>query len=201
MRLTDLTRPCSMPTTSATEASATPFALRHIVASDQPRVFAGLSNPDVVRHYGLSYATLAATDEQMRWYAEIAQARTGLWLAIADAARDEMIGAVGCYDLDRDNRCADFGYWLLPAYWGQGVARRAIERFLPHVWQGLGVHRLAAYVELDNRASQGLLARLGFRLEGVLRECERKGEQFISLQCHALLAHEWAGSTEPAWRP
>ncbi len=41
----------------------------------------GLSHPDVVRYYAVSYPTLEATQEQMDWYASIAHEGTGQWWA------------------------------------------------------------------------------------------------------------------------
>ena len=46
--------------------------LRPIVDSDIDFIFRGLSDPSVIKHYGVSYTTLEATKEQMKFYAHLA---------------------------------------------------------------------------------------------------------------------------------
>ncbi|UBQ43764.1 hypothetical protein [Comamonas thiooxydans] len=41
-------------------------ALRRIHRNDVQAIFSGLSNPLVIAHYGVSYDSLEAADEQMR---------------------------------------------------------------------------------------------------------------------------------------
>ncbi|WP_416637894.1 hypothetical protein [Pseudomonas sp. OHS18] len=45
--------------------------LRCIRADDIEQVYAGLSDPRVIAHYGVSYSSLAATREQMLWYEQL----------------------------------------------------------------------------------------------------------------------------------
>lgn len=41
--------------------------LRQVLPADQQKVFEGLSNPIVIKHYGVSYTTFEATTKQMDW--------------------------------------------------------------------------------------------------------------------------------------
>jgi RimJ/RimL family protein N-acetyltransferase len=50
------------------------------------------------------------------------------------------------------------GYWLGRRFWGQGIATRALARFL----QQVSVRPLHAYVALDNVASIRVLEKCGF---------------------------------------
>lgn len=47
--------------------------LREIVESDLQNIYNGLSNPLVIKHYGVSYDSLEDTKEQMVWYEKPAQ--------------------------------------------------------------------------------------------------------------------------------
>lgn len=42
--------------------------LRQFVASDIENVFKGLSHPDIIKYYGVSFDTLEATKEQMAFF-------------------------------------------------------------------------------------------------------------------------------------
>lgn len=52
--------------------------LRQITESDLPNVFLGLSLPDMVRYYGVSYNTLEETKVQMEWYRKLWAEQTGV---------------------------------------------------------------------------------------------------------------------------
>jgi len=95
--------------------------LRRIRPDDVAQVHAGLSCP----HYGVSYASLAATGEQMRWYEQLLEDDTGIWWALADDD-DVLIGACGFNDRNHQHRRLEMGYWLLPQYWQRGLMAQAL---------------------------------------------------------------------------
>ena len=168
--------------------------LRRIHPRDVDAIFAGLSDPQVIAHYGVSYASLEAAEEQMRWYDALLEERWGIWWGIALPGRDELVGACGFNDWSHADRRLDIGYWLMPEYWGQGLMQACLPAILRFALSSLGVHRIHADVEPENPASAGLLERLGFVFEGTLRELEYKDERFLSLHQYSLLA------TDPAAR-
>ncbi len=165
--------------------------LRPIVASDQRRIHEGLSDPRVNAHTGIAYASYEDTARQMRWYAELQASGTGLWWAVCLSQRpDELIGAIGLTQLVAEHRRAEVGYWLMPDCWGQGLAGEALAALLAHAYGPLGLHRVAAEVDVDNPRSSALLDRLGFRHEGVRRGYEWKDGRPIDLAVYARLASD-----------
>jgi RimJ/RimL family protein N-acetyltransferase len=63
----------------------------------------------------------------------------------------------------------DLGFAFLPAYWGKGYAREAATATLAHARDEIGLRRVVAITSVDNEASIGLLARLGFAFERMTR--------------------------------
>jgi len=172
------------------------FRLRRIVPADVDVVFRGLSDPAVIAHYGVSYETREATQRQMDWFEEIHAAGTGIWWGISDPEPGApLIGACGLNDIHAEHRRGELGYWLLPGCWGRGVATECVGAMLEHAYGPMGLHRVAAEVEVDNHASRRLLDRLGFRLEGIRRDYERKHGSFIDLMIYARLATDAVTST------
>ena len=45
--------------------------LRQFVDSDLENVFKGLSHPDIIKYYGISFNSLEATKEQMTWFGDL----------------------------------------------------------------------------------------------------------------------------------
>ena len=173
------------------ELSLERITLRKIRPSDVGIVYAGLSNPLVIAHYGVSYPSLEATQEQMQWFEQIVTERTGLWWAIARIEDDTMIGACGLSDWCHEHRRAELGYWLLPEFWRRGILSEALPGVLRHAFESLGIHRIHADVEPENIASWTLLQKIGFQREGTLRDVELKDGKFLSLHQYGLLATDW----------
>ncbi|EMR04250.1 GNAT family N-acetyltransferase [Cesiribacter andamanensis] len=162
--------------------------LRQFRPEDVQLVFQGLSHPEVIRYYGVSYKTLEDTQAQMQWFRELEEGGTGVWWAICSAKDGAFWGAIGYNNLSREHRKAELGFWLLPDYWRRGVVSEALPPVLTHGFNQMGLHRIEALVESENRASKQCLLKAGFRHEGCLRDCEIKGGRFISLDVLARLA-------------
>jgi [ribosomal protein S5]-alanine N-acetyltransferase len=158
-----------------------------VTEADLPHIYRALSDPRVIAYYGISYDSMEACQAQMRWYAEIAQCQSGAWFLIRYQRNGVPLGAIGYNDADPLHKRAELGYWLYPEHWGQGIMQTALRQFLDLIYHTTELHRLLAVVEEPNFPSARLLERAGFRYEGTARECERKGEQFISLRHYALL--------------
>ncbi|MGV3586918.1 MAG: GNAT family N-acetyltransferase [Adhaeribacter sp.] len=161
--------------------------LREIRLADQMQVYLALSNPAVIRYYGVEYHSYLATGEQMAWYQDLYKNKTGLWWALTLNNFSDLIGACGFYNLQALHRKAELGYWLLPNYWRQRLMQEALEKIIIYGQQTLNLHRIEAYVETENKASGQLLRRLGFQHEGTLTDTEIKHGHFISLDVFALL--------------
>jgi ribosomal-protein-alanine N-acetyltransferase len=61
------------------------------------------------------------------------------------------------------------GYWIGARFARQGYMTSAVKALIPFVFKTLGLHRIEAACLTENSASQNLLARAGFRQEGLAR--------------------------------
>lgn len=66
-------------------------------------------------------------------------------------------------------RSAWVGYWVESGVAGGGVATAAVALAVDHAFGPVGLHRVEATVRPENGASLRVLAKLGFRDEGLLR--------------------------------
>jgi [ribosomal protein S5]-alanine N-acetyltransferase len=174
--------------------STTTQRLSPIQASDLPHIYRGLSDPQVVAYYGISYDSLTACEDQMTWYAEITRTGNGAWFLIRDPDTGEPVGAIGYNGADPRHKCAELGYWLYPEYWGKGIMGETLPQALALIYRTTDLHRLLAVVEEPNTRSARLLERAGFRYEGATRECEIKDGGFISLHHYAILRSDLPGN-------
>ncbi|EPJ44349.1 MAG: hypothetical protein OFPI_40000 [Osedax symbiont Rs2] len=60
------------------------------------------------------------------------------------------------------------GYWLKPAYWGQGIAAEVAARLIEYAFVDLDLPRVTAVVDDQNIASAKSLLRAGLLREGTI---------------------------------
>ena len=79
------------------------------------------------------------------------------------------------------------GYWLLPAYWGKGLATRAMGMVADYLLLSCGARRIQALVEPQNIPSMRVLEKCGFRNEGLLRNYyPAKSGKLLDVHMYAL---------------
>ncbi len=166
------------------------FTLRQIVETDKQKVFEGLSDPQVIQYYGVSYQSLEEVQKQLDWYDSLLIKQTGIWWGICSVTNQQtLIGACGFNDWKKEHKRTEMGYWLLPHYWHSGVMSECIPVIIDYAFTQLQIHRIEAIVETENHRSCRLLEKLHFNFEGTHKECEIKNGRYIDLSYYALLNH------------
>ncbi|HEY1974001.1 MAG TPA: GNAT family protein [Pseudonocardia sp.] len=105
-----------------------------------------------------------------RWSALRTVGRRGLGLPFAITLDDMFAGQVMIGNVMRDPLWSAYvGYWIGSHAAGRGVTTAAVAMVLDHTFGQVGLHRIEATVRPENQASRRVLAKLGFREEGLLR--------------------------------
>lgn len=99
-----------------------------------------------------------------------------------------MLGVVSLHHIQRDHGCAELSFWFSSQARGRGYASEAAGAIARHGFTALGLHRIEAYHMVRNAASERVLARIGFRFEGLLRERVAKGARREDVKLWAMLA-------------
>jgi ribosomal-protein-serine acetyltransferase len=103
----------------------------------------------------------------------------------------ELVGAIGLH-LVQEAREAEVGYWLSEKAQGRGIVTRATRALVRFSFEDLGVNRVVIHCASDNARSQAVPERLGFSLEGSLREREVvPGRDPRDQMAYSLLRSEW----------
>ena len=85
--------------------------------------------------------------------------------AITESGR--VVGSIGMGV--NDSHTGHVGYWCVRDARGRGVTTRALRLLCDHAFEDLRLERLELITDPDNRASQRVAEKVGFRREGVLR--------------------------------
>lgn len=161
--------------------------LRQFQESDIESVFKGLSHPEVIKYYGVSYNSLEATKVQMEFFYDLEKNKTGIWWAVCNLDNSIFYGASGLNSLSKEHKKAEIGFWLMPEFWGKGIIQEVVPLICEHGFDMLGLHRIEALIETENSNSKSVMSKLGFMYEGTMRECEIKNGKYISLDIFAKL--------------
>ena len=83
---------------------------------------------------------------------------------------------------------------------GRGIGKQLVQELVRVGFEELGLHRLDLNVFDFNRSAIHCYERVGFKLEGTLREARRHDGQYWNSCIMGLLRSEWS-SAQPAHRP
>jgi UDP-4-amino-4,6-dideoxy-N-acetyl-beta-L-altrosamine N-acetyltransferase len=79
------------------------------------------------------------------------------------------IGTISIYDIDKDNRCAEWGRFLIKReYPGRGVA--SLNLLIDKAFKELKLHKLYCTVISHNTKIIELYKKCGFEIEGTMKE-------------------------------
>lgn len=164
--------------------------LRPFRAGDRDNLFELFSDPAVARYWSSpAWTERAQADTWLAGALDFSNPTTLQWVT-ADRETDELIGTVTLFGLRADQKRAEIGYSLRSDHWGRGLAREAVTCVLVFGFDELGLRRFEADVDPRNDASIGLLTRLGFLREGMLRERWVVGGEVCDTAFFGLLARE-----------
>lgn len=92
----------------------------------------------------------------------------------------DMVGSIGGYIVDKRPFTISFGYWLGEDYWGRGIMSEAVKLYTNYVFKNFkNISRIQSETFPWNKASQKVLKRNGFKLEGISRKSYLKDGKII----------------------
>lgn len=80
---------------------------------------------------------------------------------------------------------SEIGYMISTKYWNQGIATRAVEQICQEAFELLNVTRITGYVYHPNIASQRVLQKNNFVLEGKMKSAVYKNKHFYDMLIYA----------------
>ena len=104
----------------------------------------------------------------------------------------ELCGTCGFNRIDSNHLQTEIGYWLNEPLQGRGIVSRACQGLINFGFQTFKILRVEIRCLEGNFRSQAIAERLGFKLEGVLRNAEIRHDGIPhNLLIFGLLREEW----------
>lgn len=86
--------------------------------------------------------------------------------------KNNISGILGINDIKIRNRSVSIGYWLGEKFQGKGIVYLTLNKLIPVLFEKQCVERIEIRVNKNNIKSRNIPEKIGFKLEGVLRNAE-----------------------------
>jgi RimJ/RimL family protein N-acetyltransferase len=164
--------------------------LRAREAADLSTLNAMFDDPEVLA--GLQMAFPQPMAGIRAWYEHTRSSDTFAVFAIETLAGREPIGICALEAIDPRSHSAEFGLWIGKAYWNRGYGTDATRTTCRFAFQQMHLHRVTLHVLADsNPKALRTYEKVGFKVEGTLRDGIFEGGRYQPLTVMGLLASEF----------
>ena len=164
------------------------LVLRPLRLSDARDMFEYAKDPQVSR-YVLWDAHRSIRESRAYLFGALRQYRKGQPGSFAITLRDSgrMIGTVGFMWVNVDHHSAEVGYSLSREYWNQGLMTEALRAVVSFGFETLRLNRIEAQHDVANPASGRVMAHVGMKYEGILRQRMKNKRKYVDVALYAIL--------------
>ena len=147
--------------------------LRDFELEDYQAVHAFATDLAVVRYVDWGPNTPEETRaflREARASADVSPRRRYALAVVVQSDPERLIGSIELRMVSCEHRRGEIGYVLAREAWGLGYATEATRRLLAFGFDELGLHKVSATCDPENRASMAVLTKNGMHQEGTLRD-------------------------------
>ncbi|HEY2421212.1 MAG TPA: GNAT family protein [Neobacillus sp.] len=107
--------------------------------------------------------------------------------------RGELVGSISLQQMDWHNSVTSIGYYLAKKAEGHGVMTRSVQALLNYIFFQIGLNRVEIRCGEKNIKSRAIPEKLGFVIEGKIRDGEQLYGRFHDLIIYSMLKRDWKG--------
>jgi ribosomal-protein-serine acetyltransferase len=123
-----------------------------------------------------------------QWLYEM-QMRTAIHFCINIS--DQLVGLASTHQIDWMNQKTSIGYWVKKDMVNKGIATEATAVLMQYLFERLKIHRVYIQAATGNAASNRVIQKLGFNLEGTLKDNERIGDGFVNHNIYGMTTDDF----------
>lgn len=162
--------------------------LRAIEDTDAEKLMEMINDPEIENSV-VGYSFPVSLTNQRKWISELKNDKT-IRYAI-DYKTTGFAGIISLSNLDFKNRSGNINIKLLKSARGQGIAEHSVKLLISYCFDELNLNCLYAGVLEKNEASKRLWLKLGFKIDGILRQRVYKNGEYHNLIEYSILKDEY----------
>jgi RimJ/RimL family protein N-acetyltransferase len=164
--------------------------LRKLEATDLGRTCQWLNEPEIFLIMGIE--SPPSIIGQQRWFEITDQARDKIVFAVCTVKNNEHIGNVSLDNIDARHRTARLSAFIAnPSNRGKGLGRHAIYLLLEYAFHHLNLRKVYLKMLAENNRVFIFYKKLGFVLEGTLREHEYVNGKYVDKNLLAIFRDDF----------
>ncbi len=165
------------------------FILRKLEKTDAPSITKHIT-PDIVRY--TANIPYPYNEKNARAFVKLSLKKEHQQRALVYGIEihNEIVGICSIDNIDNINRKGILGYWLATEHWGKKITSQAAKTILEIAFNILNLHRIEVEHFEENIASQKIIQKLGFQLEGTKRDVFYRENHWHNNLCYGLIKKE-----------
>lgn len=143
--------------------------LRALNESDSSRLLKWVNNPELKIMTGTVFPV--SNLEHERWFENKITNQDEKMFGIEIIEESELIGVVGLKSINYINSNAELYIYIgNQTYFGKGYGKDAVQTIIKFAFEELNLHKVYLEVFSYNKKAQSLYEKVGFKVEGILKE-------------------------------
>lgn len=169
--------------------------LRSYTADDADELFHVIDSSRKHLHPWLDWVDKTIKPEHTRQFIQrsVQQSNNQEGLALGIFYDGKIVGGVGMHNWEHEIRRAQIGYWLSKEFEGKGVMKKCLAKFIEFLFDKAGLNKIEIHFLPGNKKSASVANALGFKVEGVIRQCIVRNGMPQDKVIAGLLKSEWTG--------
>jgi len=103
-----------------------------------------------------------------------------------------IIGGIGMHDWHQSTKRAQAGYWISKEYERKGIVTKCMDCFISFLFEKIGLNKIELHFVPANKRSAKVAERLGFKIEGIIRQSVIHNGMPEDMIVTGLLKGEWS---------
>lgn len=154
-------------------------------------IFKLFSDNKVTQFYNVTTLTNEIEAKKfIDWFHSRFKDKAGIRWGISLKGHKNIIGTIGFNNFSKQHR-ANIGYDLQSEFWNKGYLTEVLKTVVEFGFKELEINRIEAEVMQGNVASEKVLAKIGFKNEGVLREWMHWNDKHYDMTMFSLLQSDF----------
>ncbi|WP_270583587.1 GNAT family N-acetyltransferase [Bacillus smithii] len=170
--------------------------LEYFERPDFNQLIRWIDSPEFLLQWGGPQFDYPLNESQLEKYIENANRDTSdtLVYKVIHKETGNVIGHISLGKIDRKNKSARIGKVLVGEknLRGQGIGSLMVKELLKIAFEELKLHRVSLGVFDFNKSAIACYEKVGFKKEGLLRDCRKIGNDYWSLWEMSILEQEWS---------